>query len=89
MENKFISKLGSSDLESYIKCLQAYQNCECYGEDIMEVGFNKNSGYVYIALENGIQIASCFGNDVCYIVNDWETGEENFYSTYEKALQNN
>ena len=88
MENKFISKLGSSDLESYILCLQAYQS-ECYGEDIMEVGFNKNSGYVYIALENGIQIASCFGNDVCYIVNDWETGEENFYSTYEKALQNN
>jgi len=88
MENQFISQLGLSDLESYILCLQAYQS-ECYGEDIMEVGFNKNSGYVYIALENGIQIASCVGNDVCYIVNDWETGEENFYSTYEKALQNN
>jgi len=28
---------------------------ECSREDIMEVGFNPNSGYVYIALENGIQ----------------------------------
>ena len=41
MENKFISQLGSSDLGSYILCLQAYQS-ECYGEHIMYVGFNKS-----------------------------------------------
>ena len=54
----------------------------------MECGFNNKSGYVYIALENGIQIASCFGQDVEYITYDFETGEEYFFDTYEEAYQN-
>ena len=86
MENQFISQLGSADLQSYILCLQAYQKSECYGEDIMYVGFNKYSGYVYITLENGIQIASCFGNSVDYIINDYDTGDEEFFDTYEDAI---
>lgn len=61
-----------------------YKNCS--GEDIMEVGFNANSGYVYIALEySGISIGSAFGQDVDYIVTDFETGEEFFEDTYEDA----
>jgi hypothetical protein len=59
---------------------------ECSREDIMEVGFNANSGYVYIALENGITIASCMGQRVEYIVTDFETGEESFFDNYTLAL---
>ena len=54
-------------------------------EEIMEVGFNKYSGYVYIALEYGIQIVSAFGQDVEYIVYDYITGEEFFLDSYEEA----
>jgi hypothetical protein len=53
----------------------------CNGEDIMEVGFNANSGYVYIALEYGISIGSAFGQAVEFIVTDLETGEEFFEET--------
>ena len=85
--NQFIQELRSSDLESWILSQKAYQQF-AQGEDIMECGFNKISGYVYIALENGIQIASCFGQDVEFIKFDYETGEELFFDTYEEALIN-
>lgn len=83
---QFIQKLGSSDYESYLKVLEAYKT-ECFGEDIMEQGFNQTSGYVYIALDNGVQIASCFGQPVDYIVFDFETGEELFFDSYQEAVQ--
>jgi hypothetical protein len=66
-------------------CFEAYAE-NCSREDINSIGFNANSGYVYIALENGIQIASCLSNEVEFIVNDFETGEESFFSTYDEAL---
>ena len=66
------------------KCFEAYGN-ECPSEVIMEAGFNENSGYVYIALENGISIASCMGRDVEFIVNDFENSEEFFLSTFYEA----
>lgn len=55
------------------------------GEEIMEIGFNHNSGYVYIALENGISIASKFGRLTEFILFDHETGEEKFFEYYHKA----
>lgn len=85
--NQFIQELRNSDLESWILVQQAYKKY-AQGEDIMECGFNKMSGYVYIALENGISIASCFGQDVDYITYDFETGEESFFDTYEEAIKN-
>lgn len=85
METNFLNKLGSSDYESWILVNKAYRD-ECFGEDIMGSGFNQNSGYVYIALENGVQIASCFGQPVDYIVYDYETGEEHFFDTYDEAI---
>lgn len=66
------------------KVFKAYAE-ECSREDIMEVGFNPNSGYVYIALENGIQIASCLGRNVEYICVDPETGEEKFFDSYKEV----
>ena len=46
--------------------------------DIMCCGFNQNTGYVYIALENGVTIASCFGQSVDYIVNVMGLGEKSY-----------
>lgn len=54
-------------------------------DDIMEIGFNDQTGYVYIALKYGIQIASAFGQSVEFIVTDNEDGEEFFYDSYKKA----
>ena len=85
MKTNFLNKLGSSDFESWILVQQAYRD-NCFGEEIMETGFNTSSGYVYIALENGVQIASCFGQSVDYIVYDFETGEEHFFDEYDEAI---
>jgi len=81
-----MSQLKASDFDSWLLVQTAYRH-ECFNEDIMECGFNQNSGYVYIALENGISIASCFGQSVDYIVTDFETGEEHFLDTYNEAVE--
>jgi hypothetical protein len=47
-------------------------------EEIMEENFNLRSGYVYIALENGIQIVSKLGKEAQFLIYDFETGEEMF-----------
>lgn len=66
------------------KVFEAYASI---GEEIMEDGisFNPNSGYVYIALENGISICSMMGRDVEYLVTDFNDGEEHFFNTYEEV----
>lgn len=58
---------------------------ECAGEEIMEVGFNPNSGYVYIALENGVSICSSMGQGVEFLVTNFESGEETFFESYYEA----
>lgn len=87
MEQQLIQQLHGSDLESWFLVQKAYKKYAA-DEDIMECGFNKQSGYVYIALENGISIASCFGQEVDYITYDFESGEEGFFDTYEDAYSN-
>lgn len=52
---------------------------------IMCIGFNDQTGYVYIALENGITIASAFGKPVEFIIFDCEADEEVLFETYEEA----
>lgn len=80
----FLNNLGYRDFQSWLLVNQAFQY-SAKGEEIMECGFNTQSGYVYIALENGISIASCFGQEVEYIVYDYDTGEEYFLETYAEA----
>jgi len=70
----------------FSKVFEAYAE-EVGSEEIMEIGFNANSGIVYIALENGISICSAFGNDVEYLTMDYDDNEETFFDTYEEALQ--
>jgi hypothetical protein len=67
-------------------CFAAYSDY-AIGECIMEggIGFNPNSGYTYIALENGISICSMMGGVCEYLVTDFNDGIENFFDTYEEA----
>lgn len=81
----FLNNLGTADFKSWLLVNEAFYEF-ARGEEIMECGFNTNSGYVYIALENGISICSCFGQEVEYLVTDWETGNEEFYESYEEAV---
>jgi hypothetical protein len=76
------------EAQGLAKCFQAYAD-HALNEYIMEggIGFNENSGYVYIALENGVTICSMLGNDVQYLVTDFEDGTEFFYDTYEEAVK--
>ena len=83
-----ISPEGPACLEAIglSKVFMAYAE-NCTNEEIMYsgVGFNPNSGYVYIALENGISICSMLGQEVEYLVTNFDNGQENFYSTYYEA----
>ena len=71
-------KMGSSDKHSLSLVLDSY-NKYFPNEEIFEIGFNDTSGYVYISLENDIQIVSCFGQEVEYLITDHETGDEFFF----------
>ena len=75
----YLEALGMS------KIFEAYASI---GEEILEdgIGFNPNSGYVYIALENGISICSMLGREVEFLVTDFYNGEERFFDNYEEAL---
>jgi hypothetical protein len=84
---ELINKLGTSDLMSLEKVLKAYRE-NAHLDVIGDIGFNENSGYVYIYLNIGISICSCFGHDVEYLVTDFETGEETFFNDYDEAITN-
>lgn len=87
--------LEINGIESSIAYCEAMGLSNCFkeyasiGEDIMEggIGFNANSGYVYIALENGITICSSFGREVEFLVTNPEDGEETFFDSYSEAEQ--
>jgi hypothetical protein len=74
---------GYSDAKSKSIVWNAYAEYFA-AEEIMDEGFNINSGYVYLALENGVTIASAFGQPVEFIVYDNDTEEEKFFSTFEE-----
>ena len=67
------------------KCLEAY--AEDFASDtIFEIGFNPNSGYVYIALEETqISICSMLGRAVEYLVTDFDNGEETSFDNIKEA----
>lgn len=77
------TSLAYLEAKGLAKCYKAYAEYLA-GEDILEVGFNENSGYVYIALESvALSIGSHLGKDVEFIYTDFETGEETFYDSFE------
>ena len=80
MENvsfAYLESLGKS------KIWQAY--AENFAGEIIEAeGFNPNSGYVYIALENGISICSLLGGNVEFLVSEYDNSEELFFNSYQE-----
>lgn len=76
------------ELKGFSLCFDAYAE-HFAGEDVTEggIGFNSNSGYVYIALENGIQICSMLGREVEYLITDFDNGEEHFFNTPGEAIK--
>lgn len=91
MENQIkfnLNEMGSSDIQSMHLVIDAWKQINSDYKEIMYegTGFNTMSGYVYIALENGISICSNFGQEVEYVVTNFDTGEEYFYETFEEAL---
>lgn len=70
------------------KCWEAYAQYAA-GESILEVGFNDQSGYVYIALDFGLTICSLFAQEAGYVIYDHETGIERFFDTFDEALEAN
>jgi hypothetical protein len=69
------------------KVFKAYAE-NCCNEEIMYggLGFNPNSGNVYLALENGITLFSMLGQDVMYVVTNFDNGEEFFFYSYKEAF---
>jgi len=80
----FDNQIAYCEAMGLSKCFEAYAK-NCSSEEIMLIGFNTNSGNVYIALENGVTICSMLGRDVSYICNSNED-EELFFASYEEAL---
>lgn len=74
-----------AEAKGLAQCWGAYAE-ECAAEYIMEVGFNSNSGYVYIALDNGVSICSMLGRGVEFLISDIMNGEEEFFDDYNEAL---
>lgn len=76
------------ELKGLSECFSAYAD-NFAGEDVTEggIGFNSNSGYVYIALDNNITICSMLGRSVEYLITDFETGEETFFDDAREAEQ--
>lgn len=70
------------------KCFKAYAY-NAPKEAIVEIGLNPNSGYIYIALENGISICSMLGRKVEYLVTNLDNEEEVFLDNYDDAVNYN
>lgn len=80
--------IAALEAQGLSKVFDSYSDF-CSGEEIMQIGFNSFTGYIFIALDNGIQIGSCLGQDVVYIVTDTMNGDEEFFDTYQEALNYN
>lgn len=84
-----IEKMGDLDLLGLGKCLCAVGNLpiDCRSSRPEFVGYNPNSGYVYVVLENGLSILSMMNNEVEYMVYDDDTEEEVFFETIEDYIK--
>jgi hypothetical protein len=77
------TSLGYLDAKSKSIVWAAYAE-HFAGEEIMEEGFNLNSGNVYIALENGVTIASAFGHAADFYIYDFDNGDEFAFESIEE-----
>jgi hypothetical protein len=81
----FLNTLGASDMRSLNIILQTYNNdYKIKSNGIEDIGFNTNSGYVWLLLGDGITIVSCFGQSAEFLTID-NSGNEIFHETYYEA----
>ena len=81
-----LDKMSYIELGNLTKVLQSWKE-NAHGEDIMEIGYNEKTGFVYMAFEsNGVQIACKFNEDVRYLATDRENGEEYWLLSWEDAV---
>lgn len=90
MKNENLTIYNLSENIAYCEAMGLSEVFKAYatiGGDIMEngIGFNPNSGYVYIGLENGISICSMLGREAEFLVTNFEDGQESFFDNYEDA----
>jgi hypothetical protein len=87
INNLEYSSIAYCEAKGLGRCFTAYAE-HCASEEITEdgIGFNPYSGYVYIALENGVSICSSMGQSVEYLVTNFYNGEEYFFDTYKEAV---
>ena len=85
--HEFFNKLSQIDMASFNLCLVSYITY-CPSEEIVECFYNNGTGYVHIALLNGIAISSAFNEPVEYIVfDDDENLTPHFFDSYQDALK--
>ena len=81
----FLNTLGASDMRSLNIILQTYNNdYKIKSNGIEDIGFNTNSGYVWLLLGDGITIVSCFGQSPEFMTID-NRGNEIFHDSYYEA----
>jgi hypothetical protein len=77
---KTIEEFTANQLRSLITLYLYEEKYDTYENDIMEIGYNSKTGYVYIAYDGGVSIAIFEGRteekDVCIFAYDYDTGEE-------------
>jgi hypothetical protein len=81
------SSIAYCEAKGFAKVFDAYAEF-CSGEHITQIGFNPNSGYVYIHLESSICICSMLGQDVEYFSYNGENDDEMVADTYHEAIEN-
>jgi hypothetical protein len=86
MNTNIINTMWFLDIDSLAKVLKWYRR-NTSNWSVEDIGFNTTSWYVYICLDNWVTICSCFGNDVEFLVTDFENWDEYFFDDYEEARQ--
>jgi hypothetical protein len=86
IDNLDFSGISFAEAQGLAKVFQAYAD-NCPGEEISEIAFNDQTGDVYIALINQIDIVSSFGQPVRYEYVDIMNDEVEEFDDYDLALE--
>jgi hypothetical protein len=76
------------DARALATLMNAYSESSLCPDEPLHFGYNKFTGYYYIAFENiGLGIVLTPQNDVQFATIDFETGNEEFFDTEEEAME--
>ena len=75
------------DARALATLMNAYSESSLCPDEPLCFGYNKSTGYYYIAFENiGLGIVLTPQNDVQFATIDFETGNEEFFDTEEEPM---